>query len=306
MPVEKESASDIERGILPIGHHLAFFNPNVPKRELLPDGTDALHSPGEPFMTRLWVSGSLHLNPERYFHGDSAWKVGVGREFECLERITDVHLGGIPGNETIAVTIERLFSRARKANANQVEELAGEAQRLPGREEDEDVPPPPNRLSLMEVRKLLFRKNTGKTGQIKHANHLKAPKEAQFYHSLVPTKELLTQFSRLTLNHHRIHTDEQYTRETEGHRNLLVHGPLTLALMLRLATKRLRTLPGPPRAITSIEYGNLAPLYCDERLRVCGRTREEPQGRGEGRFDVWIEGPAGGMAVKGRVTVAPI
>jgi acyl dehydratase len=34
-------------------------------------------------------------------------------------------------------------------------------------------------------------------------------------------------FSSLTQNAHRIHYDAVYAREVEGHRGLLVHGPLT-------------------------------------------------------------------------------
>ncbi|KAG6090269.1 hypothetical protein E4U15_007221 [Claviceps sp. LM218 group G6] len=89
----------------------------------------------------------------------------------------------------------------------------------------------------------------------------------------------------LTFNAHSIHIDPLYTRSVERHRGLLVHGPLTLALMLG----ELR------RTAARITYRNFAPLYVDEPLRVCVREAEE-----EGRpWDVWVEGPDGGMAVKG-------
>merc|ERR1711964_810542 len=50
--------------------------------------------------------------------------------------------------------------------------------------------------------------------------------------SLTPNAGLLFRFSALSFNAHRIHLDPHYTREVEGHRHLLVHGPLTLVLML--------------------------------------------------------------------------
>lgn len=50
-------------------------------------------------------------------------------------------------------------------------------------------------------------------------------------------------------------------------------------------------------AIASIEYRNMAPLYCDEAMRICvKRKRQTDTGHS---WDIWIEGPTGGMAVKG-------
>jgi len=51
--------------------------------------------------------------------------------------------------------------------------------------------------------------------------------------------------------------------------------------------------------INLIEYRNLAPLYCDEEMRICGM--EKQSSTAGSKFDVWIEGPTGGVAVKGTV-----
>jgi hypothetical protein len=51
--------------------------------------------------------------------------------------------------------------------------------------------------------------------------------------------------------------------------------------------------------VESIEYRNLAPLYCDEPMRLCGRVKKTLDD-GE-LYDVWIEGLTGGVAVKGTV-----
>lgn len=49
-------------------------------------------------------------------------------------------------------------------------------------------------------------------------------------------------------------------------------------------------------AVTSINYRNLASLYCDEEMRICVKKRTQTD---TGHlWDVWIEGPTGGMAVK--------
>lgn len=41
--------------------------------------------------------------------------------------------------------------------------------------------------------------------------------------------EMLFRFSALTCNAHRIHYDEAYATEVEGHAGLVVHGPLLTA-----------------------------------------------------------------------------
>jgi hypothetical protein len=53
------------------------------------------------------------------------------------------------------------------------------------------------------------------------------------------------------------------------------------------------------QVVESIEYRNLAPLYCDEEMRICGMEKKALQNGSV--YDVWIEGPTGGVAVKGTV-----
>lgn len=87
----------------------------------------------------------------------------------------------------------------------------------------------------------------------------------------------------------------------EGHRNLLIHGPLTLTLMLQAISQQLRADTKGTEVIESIEYRNLAPLYCDEEMRICGRKKKDLSVENGSVYDVWIEGPTGGVAVKGTV-----
>ena len=50
--------------------------------------------------------------------------------------------------------------------------------------------------------------------------------------------------------------------------------------------------------VKSLNYRNVAPLYAGEQMKVCLRkTKAEGDELG---WDVWIEGPEGGLAVKGR------
>jgi hydroxyacyl-ACP dehydratase HTD2-like protein with hotdog domain len=54
------------------------------------------------------------------------------------------------------------------------------------------------------------------------------------------------------------------------------------------------------KTIATIDYRNLAPLYCSEEVRLCARES------GEDKFEVWAETPEGGVAVKGTATVKKI
>jgi hydroxyacyl-ACP dehydratase HTD2-like protein with hotdog domain len=127
------------------------------------------------------------------------------------------------------------------------------------------------------------------------ADRLAAPHAADFSVSLIPSQSLLFRFSALTFNAHAIHLDPQYCREVEGHRNLLVHGPLTLVLMLSVLRSQLES----GEKVKGFDYRNLAPLYADEELKICVRQ----DGAKDNKYDVWIEGKEGGYAVKGTAVI---
>lgn len=84
---------------LPIGHHLIYFPPQVTLSQLLPDGTDVLHTPGEPFNRRLWAGGNL-----RFPVGSPLLD---GSRAVCIESIRKVTVKGREGDEKVVVTIER-------------------------------------------------------------------------------------------------------------------------------------------------------------------------------------------------------
>jgi hypothetical protein len=51
--------------------------------------------------------------------------------------------------------------------------------------------------------------------------------------------------------------------------------------------------------LVEFEYRNLVPLFAEENMKVC--VRRDPAN--EERFDVWIEEPGGGYAVKGSALI---
>lgn len=186
------------------------------------------------------------------------------RPRECVEKIANVEVRGKEGEEKVFVLLKRLMLDERS---------------MP---------------MIVEGRTLVFMRDEPADAPARKQRIIKPPIEPAYSHTLTPTAALLFRFSALTFNAHRIHLDKAYCREVEGHRNLLVHGPLTLVLMLDMLEGYL----GPSNdRIVRVEYKNLAPLYAEEPLRVCGKEK------GVGEYEVWIEGAEGGLAVKGTVKI---
>jgi 3-methylfumaryl-CoA hydratase len=91
---------------------------------------------------------------------------------------------------------------------------------------------------------------------------------------------LLFRFSALTYNAHRIHYDEAYATQIEGHSGLVVHGPLLALLCLELPRRHGRT-------VTELAFRARSPVYAGQPFAVCGN----PEG------DLRIEAPGGVTAM---------
>ena len=293
--------------ILPLSHHQIYFNPALPNSALLPDGTDTLQSPGDPFSRRMWAGGTLKLNfalaairPPKI--SDKIWV--------CHEKITDVTLrGGDTDNPKIFVQIERKFAEITAFDPGWSGQFKfGQGNQWEMVTETKEGGKLRGVASLMETRNLVFMKQrpaeeleAARQGKDQPLKYLETPTESpDFAHEILPDPALLFRYSALTFNAHKIHLDPAYTLNVEGHRNLLVHGPLTLTFMLTLLHHHLRN-SSPNEVIRSVHYRNLAPLYCNEPMRICGRKKylgDLPS------WDIWIEGPTGGVAVKGTCRTA--
>lgn len=292
------------------GHHLVYFPPGYPLSALLPDGTDPAQSPGEPFVRRMWAGGRIQFFPNRLL------KLRLsGHKATCLERISNVSAKGSKGEEKIFVTIERRFTGTlRKAivspmnappTGNAALLFQDRFERAPGKILREHLMKNGN-CSLIEERDIVFMRDRtpeeAAEAAVKQSRVVKPAHEPSYSVTLTPSPALLFRFSALTFNAHRIHLDKAYCRDMEGHRNLLVHGPLSLVLMLELLNRHLaehnRKLQMTPfvvseKAIESVEYRNVAPLYAEEPMKVCLRSK------GDDEYDLWVENKDGGLAVKG-------
>lgn len=85
----------------------------------------------------------------------------------------------------------------------------------------------------------------------------------------------LFRFSALTFNAHRIHYDTNWCQSVEGHRDIVVHGPLNLINIVDFW----RDIGGKEREARvpkSISYRATSPLYAGERYRII--VEEEKDG----------------------------
>jgi len=118
---------------VPLAELLTRFNVRVQSAELLDDGTDPFHFPGEPWIRRMWAGGAVKVKPGRGL-GAKAGTVTPFRLKEtvaCLERIKDVRLQGTGDEAKIYVTIERCFALDPASNVESGRALqAGDCKRV--------------------------------------------------------------------------------------------------------------------------------------------------------------------------------
>ncbi|KAH6622171.1 hypothetical protein C7974DRAFT_315100 [Boeremia exigua] len=286
------------RQLVPLPDVLTRFNAAIKTSALLPDGTDPLHSPGEPWARRMWAGGAVRLNPNLSSMLGRPYRTlsGPVETAICVERIKDVRLRGTGDKAKIFMTVERSFSPApAKARRGAAKKKVQDAANISDDWGD---------VWMKEERRLVFLQPKRATaleaiqaGVTLVPRYLQPLTDPEIAHKLTPTCSLLFRYSALTFNGHLLHLDPRYAQDVEGHRNTLVQGPLTLTLMLLALDKHVLAPKGiDSERMESIEYRNLSPLYCDEELRVCVKNKKrELTGN---TWDVWIEGPTGGLAVK--------
>ena len=83
---------------------------------------------------------------------------------------------------------------------------------------------------------------------------------------LTPQPPLLFRYSALTFNTHRIHYDLDYAQNTELYPALVVHGPLTASLLLKLCADHLGH-----HALSEFRFTAKSPLYAGQPVYLVGR-----------------------------------
>jgi hydroxyacyl-ACP dehydratase HTD2-like protein with hotdog domain len=248
----------------------------------------------------MWAGGSVMFDSNKPLLMDNSRAV-------CLEGIRDVSVKGKPGDEKAFVGIERRIAPLNKEEEKAMADAQGQEDKIFALEDQirqrlwmpSDVEFGP--ANIIERRNIVFmRERTPEEARLavaaakKPGKMLKPQHQPDFHHTLRPDAQLLFRYSALTFNAHSIHLDTQYCQNVEGHRHLLVHGPLSFTLMLTVLQQQLARQGGREQ-IKSVEYRNLAPLYAYDPLKICGRKSDDQ------KYEVWAETPEGGIAVKGTV-----
>ena len=119
-----------------------------------------------------------------------------------------------------------------------------------------------------------------------------APAEAVWSRTVHPTTPLLFRYSALTMNSHRIHYDKDYVRDVEGYPGLLVHGPLTMTMMLDLFRREL-----PQATMKTLDLRAVSPVYDTMDFTVHGAPGAEA-----GTCRLWAMTGDGALAMQADVT----
>ncbi|PQE21493.1 C6 transcription factor protein [Rutstroemia sp. NJR-2017a BBW] len=227
---------------LPPCYHLVYFTPGDPESELGGDGTDQPYSPPVPFTRRMWAGGELEWTE--------------GNELRVGEEVTErtVVLSALPkttkaGEEMLVVGVQKKFRNQRG-------------------------------LAVVDRRNWIFRPSLSSTGPITLPPQPPAVPlpSGPYTRDITQTPVKLFRFSALTFNAHKIHYNRDWCRTVEGHRDLVVHGPLNLIHMVDFW----RDVVGKGSRPKKVEYRATSPLYVGETYRIV--MEEEKDKRTEVRI----------------------
>ena len=220
---------------LPPGYHLVYFTPAALQGHLGKDGTDISYSPAKPFTRRMWAGGKINWEKENPLRvGDDATE--ITKLVSAEPKVTRT------GEEMVVVGVEKIFENAKG-------------------------------LALVDRRDWVFR--TQLLGlslpqdysecSARDDKLLPLPDKSQKSRDFLQTAVSLFRFSALTFNAHMIHYSQPWCRTIEGHRDIVVHGPLNLINMLDFWRDEKADDSTVPKSIT---YRATAPFYAGETYRA--------------------------------------
>ncbi|PSN72486.1 hypothetical protein BS50DRAFT_569970 [Corynespora cassiicola Philippines] len=245
---------------IPPGYHLVYFTPSIVEDELGRDGTDRTVNPMSPFTRRMWAGGELEWNQSP----SNLLRVG-----QTVQETTKL-LSAVPkklrnGGEMLVVGVEKTF-----------ENESG--------------------VALVDRRSWVFQPEITKASEPKPKPQAVELPSGPNSRDFQQTDVTLFRFSALTFNGHKIHYSPEWCRQVEGHRTIVVHGPLNLINMLDLwrDTGSKGTLGIVPKKIS---YRAVSPLYANETYRILLEKSQE-QAR-EWKAEIWDS--YGTVAMKGNI-----
>ncbi|PWN51656.1 hypothetical protein IE53DRAFT_328113 [Violaceomyces palustris] len=229
---KEEEVLSIEQGDpMPKGSELILFNPLLTESRLSQDGTESDFRPPGGFDQRMWASGSFHFNTGN--------PLLVAQEVESRTFLESaVEKKGKRTGDMVLVT--------RRIEISNPQGLVCTERRCHVYRKKKDVGTPPPQTDTK-----------GPPAAPKKPSPTDPP-QPDVTRTFLATRSTLFRYSAVTFNSHRIHLDPEYCRLQEGHKDCLVHGPLTATLLLNLASTA-----RPNYAVQSFEYRALNPLLVD-------------------------------------------
>ncbi|KAJ5682094.1 uncharacterized protein N7477_002034 [Penicillium maclennaniae] len=222
---------------VPPGYHLAYFTPAFLESELGADGTDASYNPEAPFTRRMWAGGEV-LWPRGADEKPNPLR--IGQQVSETTRVLSAEPKVVKktGEEMIVVGVEKEFANEQG-------------------------------VSIVDRRNWVFRKALP-VPTASALLHRPLRKETPTLARWCKPPVTLFRFSALTFNPHKIHYSLPWARDVEGHRDIVVHGPLNLISVLDLWRDiRSRTSADPTTIIPQrISYRATSPLYAGEEYQI--------------------------------------
>ncbi|KXT00113.1 hypothetical protein AC579_7203 [Pseudocercospora musae] len=232
---------------LPAGYHNAYFTPTQLPGQLGIDGTDTSYNPEPPFTRRMWAGGSIawpgsSINEKSYLRvGDTAME--VTRVLSC-----DVKIIKKTGDVMLVVGVVKEFYDSQE------------------------------NLCVLDHRNWVFREALDPT-TMKATNSPAKPASALDVQKKENKGKLVKEFKRnaaelfrvsaLTFNAHRIHYDKPWAVDVEGHRDLVVHGPLNMISLLDFWRDEYgKTSKDEILYPKSLKYRATSPVYVEEPYRI--------------------------------------
>jgi len=145
----------------------------------------------------------------------------------------------------------------------------------------------PDGLAVEEERLTVFREEVARGATSRAPRADAAPEDVAWRRRVSVDPVLLFRFSALTFNSHRVHYDRGWATEIEGYPGLVVHGPLTTALLVGFAREC-----NPGRAVRCYSTRARRPLFDTAPFELRGRTRADGQG-----CELWAVTAEGAIAM---------
>ena len=152
----------------------------------------------------------------------------------------------------------------------------------------------PRGLALTDEQHTVFREAVPPGAPSGVPRHEAPPSDTQWQRTIVPDPVSLFRYSALTFNGYRIHYDQRFATEVQGHPGLVVHAPLVATLLADLLRRNL-----PEASVSSFSFRAITALYDTGAFFVSGRPD------GDGSVKLWARDPGGALAVEATARLEP-